>query len=665
MGFNSSFKAPASNAVTGVTVTANQLIIVFYCYDAAMDPTGVSCTDTAAGSSNTYRKINGFSTTPGAHLFYAVAKANETVDITCTNKTSPEVIVILVDGMNTDGAAVLDTSNVSITSESASPYTGASITNGNATDYLVQFWYQNAVNGTHTENGGPVWTERTDFDGGDNAVTATYDRLVSSITSYNMSMNFTGTAAFYDNIIAAFKLFSVSALTITVNDATTASDAGTVAPTLIVSVGEVSIAVSEFVALRFPQVDLLVSDSTTVTDVIVASTGTVVLAVNDTSLVNDVIFLVSGFLVLVQANDTTTVTESVTLRLTTLFITVSDATAVTDAVTLTFAQTTITPAVFDSSPVNDVISLFAFQGIVIAVSDTIGVNTGYADISWNPNSEPDLAGYKVYQGTTTGVYTVVYTIPLASLADPTHPEYVVYNLAFGTQYFFAVTAYDTSNNESGFSSEVSKTPTDVLLGRIVIVTNIFTVFDATTVTDTPVLMMPVNIIVADGSIIVSEGFTILRPFNAMRVGDASAVTDAQTITFTTLANVSVAVSDATAATDFSQFVYNNTYNFSDATTVTDVVAVNWPIQIVAKAAGQDTTTVTDAVTVFVILSGPLATFDSTAVTEALTVVLKPILLTAFDAVVMGDGFSNFPQVGTGGRGRLTSITGTTPETVLT
>ncbi|MBI3812623.1 MAG: fibronectin type III domain-containing protein [Nitrospirae bacterium] len=78
-----------------------------------------------------------------------------------------------------------------------------------------------------------------------------------------------------------------------------------------------------------------------------------------------------------------------------------------------------------------------------------------AVLSWDPNTEPDLAGYKVYYGTVSGAHTQVISVGLTS--TPTAPQYTVSNLNSGTTYYFSVTSFDSSSNESGFSNEVSKT----------------------------------------------------------------------------------------------------------------------------------------------------------------------------------------------------------------
>jgi len=61
----------------------------------------------------------------------------------------------------------------------------------------------------------------------------------------------------------------------------------------------------------------------------------------------------------------------------------------------------------------------------------------------------DLAGYKVYYGTSSGVYDNVIDV-----ADVT--TYTLTDIAPAT-YYFAVTAYDELGNESDYSNEVSKT----------------------------------------------------------------------------------------------------------------------------------------------------------------------------------------------------------------
>ncbi|MGQ0812053.1 MAG: BACON domain-containing protein [Nitrospiraceae bacterium] len=75
--------------------------------------------------------------------------------------------------------------------------------------------------------------------------------------------------------------------------------------------------------------------------------------------------------------------------------------------------------------------------------------TSSAALSWSANAESDLAGYKVYIGTMSGVYS-----PPVSVGKVT--TYIAGNLKVGSTYFFSVTAYDGSGNESVHSPEVTK-----------------------------------------------------------------------------------------------------------------------------------------------------------------------------------------------------------------
>ncbi len=90
-------------------------------------------------------------------------------------------------------------------------------------------------------------------------------------------------------------------------------------------------------------------------------------------------------------------------------------------------------------------------------------------LEWDANTEGDLAGYKVYVGTTSEAYT--NSIDVADVTD-----YTIQNLTVGTTYYFVATAYDTSGNESGYSNEVSylvvdaTPPSDVVNLKIIIIT---------------------------------------------------------------------------------------------------------------------------------------------------------------------------------------------------
>ncbi|MBI5193534.1 MAG: fibronectin type III domain-containing protein [Nitrospirae bacterium] len=89
-------------------------------------------------------------------------------------------------------------------------------------------------------------------------------------------------------------------------------------------------------------------------------------------------------------------------------------------------------------------------------SETVGSDNS-AKLSWDPpttnadgTSLTDLAGFKIYYGTSSGIYT-----EMVEIANLQTIEYTIENLTPAT-YYFAVTAYDTAGNKSDYSNEVSK-----------------------------------------------------------------------------------------------------------------------------------------------------------------------------------------------------------------
>ncbi len=70
-------------------------------------------------------------------------------------------------------------------------------------------------------------------------------------------------------------------------------------------------------------------------------------------------------------------------------------------------------------------------------------------VTWNPNTEPDLSGYKLYHGTASGQYGEPVDVGnVTGHVMEITPQH-------GATYYFALTAYDTSGNESGYSAEAT------------------------------------------------------------------------------------------------------------------------------------------------------------------------------------------------------------------
>src|SRR3990170_6234665 len=100
---------------------------------------------------------------------------------------------------------------------------------------------------------------------------------------------------------------------------------------------------------------------------------------------------------------------------------------------------------------------FILVYILIILFGIVSVShAGQAILSWDPpatntdgSALTDLAGYKIYYGTSSGNYSTVITVGNVT-------TYTITGLTDNITYYFATTAYDSSGNESTFSNEVSK-----------------------------------------------------------------------------------------------------------------------------------------------------------------------------------------------------------------
>jgi hypothetical protein len=90
-----------------------------------------------------------------------------------------------------------------------------------------------------------------------------------------------------------------------------------------------------------------------------------------------------------------------------------------------------------------------FTGMMMLLTGNLYSQT--LTISWNTNTESDLAGYTVYYGDQSRLYSQSVNVGLDTEVMITDSVYFEY----GKIYYFAVTAFDSSMNESAFSEEVS------------------------------------------------------------------------------------------------------------------------------------------------------------------------------------------------------------------
>lgn len=89
--------------------------------------------------------------------------------------------------------------------------------------------------------------------------------------------------------------------------------------------------------------------------------------------------------------------------------------------------------------------LIALASLLLACAPAAA---GNLKVSWQPNTETDLAGYIVYYGDKNR--------PLANRVDVgLQTQYLISNLKAGETYYIAVTAVDYAGNESGFSQQIA------------------------------------------------------------------------------------------------------------------------------------------------------------------------------------------------------------------
>jgi hypothetical protein len=99
--------------------------------------------------------------------------------------------------------------------------------------------------------------------------------------------------------------------------------------------------------------------------------------------------------------------------------------------------------------------------IVLILKFQSGADAANVTLSWVPKNGSDIAGYRIYYGTCSGIYT--------SRIDAGKVSNVkISDLNKGQTYYFAATTYDHKGNESNFLQEAVYDPSSTagLIKRI-------------------------------------------------------------------------------------------------------------------------------------------------------------------------------------------------------
>src|SRR4051794_5522642 len=101
---------------------------------------------------------------------------------------------------------------------------------------------------------------------------------------------------------------------------------------------------------------------------------------------------------------------------------------------------------FRSSEVRTFI-LSALAAFVLLIGSAIPLHAATVTLAWDPNPEPNIAGYIVSYGTTSKTYSTSVDVGKVTTWSV--------SLTPGSRYYFAAQAYNTSGLRSAFSTEVS------------------------------------------------------------------------------------------------------------------------------------------------------------------------------------------------------------------
>ena len=90
--------------------------------------------------------------------------------------------------------------------------------------------------------------------------------------------------------------------------------------------------------------------------------------------------------------------------------------------------------------------------ILILFATTLHAEPVIITFAWDGNTEPDLAGYKLYQSAVSNNYS---GDPVAIVLGNTNQYTHQTDMTSGVPYYFVLTAFDNSDLESSYSNEVT------------------------------------------------------------------------------------------------------------------------------------------------------------------------------------------------------------------
>jgi hypothetical protein len=117
---------------------------------------------------------------------------------------------------------------------------------------------------------------------------------------------------------------------------------------------------------------------------------------------------------------------------------------------LTYARTIVGGA----QRLLEVVSVFFAAIVTVDAAPTV-------TLAWDGNPEPDIAGYRLNYGTTSGA-------PTQTLEVGNNTTVTVSGLSYATTYYFTVVAYNTAGMVSAPSNEVSHTTPSLEIQKLTV-----------------------------------------------------------------------------------------------------------------------------------------------------------------------------------------------------
>ena len=198
-----SYMTDNSSVRTSVPVVAGELIVVSWVDSKFLY--SATCADNAGGGSNVYKEAGSGVEVAGsnssAHVFYAIAKASETLTITVTPSLAtvyPVIIVNRFSGCVSDINSVLDAVATKADIAAMSAHQSATVKTSTPESVLFALWSQNDVAAVTTPSG--AFT-KSNSDGG---IITDY-QIVSVAGEYSDAVTNTGGITHYDSLLVAFK----------------------------------------------------------------------------------------------------------------------------------------------------------------------------------------------------------------------------------------------------------------------------------------------------------------------------------------------------------------------------------------------------------------------------------------------------------------------------